>query len=104
MLRKLFSRGRALLAAFGLLLCLSFASSAAATSQTRYPLAIERNFINSCVSHSFGNVSGCRCALRRIEATVTLRAFKAYDRALVNGTAPNLRTAAKLRAAFAWCI
>jgi hypothetical protein len=104
MFRILMPWGAAVLALFATLLCLSFASAASATSQTRYPVAIERAFVNSCAANSFGNVTACRCVLRRLEATVTLRAFLAYERALRGGGAPNLRTAAKLRAAMEWCI
>ena len=103
MFARVMSRGGTVLAVFGLLVCLSFATSASATSQTRYPRAIERAFLNSCYANSLGNVTGCNCLLRRIEATVTLRAFIAYERALTGGTTPNLRTGAKYRAAIAWC-
>jgi hypothetical protein len=106
MVGRLMPWGGAVLALFAILLCLSFASTASATSQTRYPVLIERGFLNACIANSFGEVAYCKCALRRLEATVTLRAFIVYDRALrgLGTAAPNLRTAAKIRAAMMWCL
>jgi hypothetical protein len=82
---------------------LAIAVPSANAHHRRYPAQIEQNFINACVANSLGNVRSCRCLLTRIEHTITLRDFLAYEQALVGGGKPNLRTAARLRAAIAYC-
>ena len=79
------------------------AAATTTTSDTPYPAAVEKNFLDACKSSSNGNADACRCALAKIEETVSYEDFKAADVAIRGGGAASDETGAKINAAIQGC-
>jgi hypothetical protein len=69
-----------------------------------YPSGVERNFLNACNKSSKGKEDACKCALDKLEDTVSYEDFKKADAAIRSGKSADPRTTEKLQAAIKACV
>lgn len=69
-----------------------------------YPADVRQNFLDACNRSSDGKRSACRCALRKLEETVSYEDFKQADAAIRGGGAAAPGTAKKIQDAISGCV
>jgi ABC-type glycerol-3-phosphate transport system substrate-binding protein len=64
-------------------------TSSASRTGTKYPAAVEANFMRACTRTSKGKATICQCAFDKIEATISYDELKRQDAAIAAGARPS---------------
>lgn len=75
-----------------------------AAEAAAYPADVRQNFLDACNRSSDGKRSACRCALAKLEATVSYEDFKQADAAIRGGGTAAPGTAKRIQDAISGCV
>lgn len=85
----------------------SSTSSSATTSTVapgaKYPAEVEKNFLDACNKSSKGKTDACKCALAKLEETVSFDEFKQADSDIRAGKEADSKISAKINSAIKSC-
>jgi hypothetical protein len=69
----------------------------------KYPSDVEDNFMKACKTSSGGKEDACKCALKKLEETVSYDDFKKADEAIREGGKASGDTAERIQDAITSC-
>ena len=69
----------------------------------KYPSNVEDTFLNACKVSSNGKEEACKCALRKLEDTLSYDDFKTADAAIRKGEKASSDTQKKITGAITTC-